>query len=264
MRMRSRSLRADDRAEDIMPMLIFIGLFITVAAMLIAGGYALWSENDANAGRWEEMSAYEIIGNATYVMRVPADGYQVTMANASDYISVATYVPHGGDEYRFGESDPAEDDAVKVGFVRDNDHYGWGGIIGSHYQDFFWARCAYGWLSYGYEAIDFNEVVNHQVGGANYSTVGFSFGNRGYTLIVTTPGTPESFETYLDLNVFSIRVGVSLEDLAPSGSMWAVLGQLVSADLPNVHPIINLLITVAIWAAIAVIIIEVWMRLWPL
>jgi hypothetical protein len=248
-------------------MLIFLGLFITVAGLLITGGVALWSENDASAGRWEELSAYEVIGNATYVMRVPTDGYQVTMANASDYIAVATCVPSGGDEYRFGESDPAEDDAVKVSFVRDNDHLGWGaprGIVGSEYEDFFWVRCAYGWWSYDYRDIDFNEVVNEHIAGANYSTVDFSFGDRAYTLIITTPGEPESFESYLDLNIFTIRVGVSLEDLAPSGSMWAILGQLMSARLPNVDPMVNLLITVALWASIAVIIIEVWMRLWPL
>lgn len=247
-----------------MPVLIFVGLFITVSALLIAGGYALWAESDASAGRWEELSAYEVIGNATYVMRVPNDGYSVTMANASDYVSVGNLVPQGGDEYRFGESDPAEDDAVKVSFIRDNDHLGWGSLVASQFKDFFWLRCSYGLISYGTEAIDFNEIVAAQVAGSNYSSVDFNFGSRGYTLIVTTPGPAESFEVYLGLNAFNIRVGVSLQDLAPSGSMWAVLGQLVSADLPNVHPVVNLLITVAIWAAVAVVIVEVWMRLWPL
>jgi hypothetical protein len=47
-------------------------------------------------------------------------------------------------------------------------------------------------------------------------------------------------------------------------SMWTVLGQMLTAQIPDVHPIINILIAVPFWAAIGFMAIMIVSRFIPL
>lgn len=265
-----RKPRRDSLAgeEAIMGKIVFLAVFITLSSLFIAQGYNLWSS--AGSGNWDTMHGYEILGNYTFISLLPYAGYDFQPSNVSDHITPGT-LAGDGDAFVFDEEDLESDDAVRVWVVMDNDlfdlAYGTDENIFT-YQNFFFIRCDYGGFLGMFDTfidyVSFPQVLENQLPGTNVSLSSVSLGHRHYTLFVNTTGAAESFATDLYGGIFNVRMVLTTEDQTPSGSMWAIITQLLTADIPNVHWLVNLILFTITWSMIAVIVIEVWARLWPL
>lgn len=249
--------------------IIFLAVFITLSGLFIAQGYNMWQAN--SVGNWDTMHGYEILGNYTFLALLPDDGYDFTSANTSSRVT-PLILEGDGTRFLFDETDPDSDDAISLWVVRDNalfdptDTLSPDSILS--YPDFFFISIEYGGL-FGFfdefvDLIPFPDVVNNRLSGMNVSMSPITLGHRQYTLLINTTSDYTNFENDLYNNAFNIRVILTTEDQTPSGSMWAIIGQILTADIPNVHWLVNLILFTISWSMISVIVIEVWARLWPL
>jgi hypothetical protein len=121
------------------------------------------------------------------------------------------------------------------------------------YEDFLMLYTEWGWWSNDEIAISFQRLISSQSTGDNVSIVSFWLHNNNYTLFVTTPGPPEFHTLFINLGSFNVRVGLLLDDDFESlkkASMWTILGQLMTASIPDVHPVVNYFISVPFWASV--------------
>lgn len=253
--------------EAIMGKVVFLAVFITLSSLFIAQGYNLWSSSDS--GNWDALQGYQILGDYTFISLLPLEGYDFNPAtNYSNYVQTWS-LTGDGDAFVFDEDDLESDDAVRVWVITENDHFlGSGNAEDRLYMDFFYVRCDYGglfgmWDTFT-DVVSYGSVLANKLPGTNASLTPVHLGHRSYTLFINTTGASDSFTTDLYAGIFNIRMVLTTEDQTPSGSMWAIIGQVLTADVPNVHWLVNLILFTIIWSMIAVIVIEVWARLWPL
>ena len=111
-----------------------------------------------------------------------------------------------------------------------------------------------------YETILYNKVLN-----SNVSVVDFGIRhNTTMALIITVDAPEELFATYLWENNFNVKIGIP--DYDPDiayTSMWTVLGQVMTASLPEVGDEVNLIIGATVYAGLGMIIFTVISRMIP-
>jgi hypothetical protein len=255
-------LRSDrDGDETLMPVFIFAATFIIIGALMIGLMQPLFAS--ADRGEFNQLSNYEMIGSIGYLLYDPNDGYDLTSANVTDDGTTDIPLVFTNDsvsdrwvwavrDYIYWEDIPANEDARPEFY---------------NHQDFLAIWTEWGpWYNHHIRllVVDYETVVSKQIVGLNQSAVPFSIAGTSEVLIITTPGNASEFETVLWSNNFNIRMGQPAfsTDVA-STSMWAILGQLMTASLPNVHPIVNILITIPFNACLGFMVFTIVSRMIP-
>lgn len=242
-------LGRDDRAiDELIGVFVFVAVFVAVAAALI-GLMAPVISSNRDAGSFTVYQGSEIIGGREYLFVDPDAGYDLTEADATDYWK------HDADESVFFEEEALTPDTIEAQLILDNTDMPLvdvGAQTEHQYEDYLMFYTEYGWWSNDEVAIPLAALISHQVKDTNQSVVSFMLHNQNYSLITTTPGGPEYFSFFILLTDFNIRIAVPsdlTDTVAKSTSMWTVLGQLLTARLPDVNPFVNLLIAVPFWTA---------------
>ena len=240
---------------------VLLATFIGVGAVIIGSTMDLARSNLINdAGDWSYLEGYQIIGEIEYNMSAPILGWNATGLNATDVWD------HEADENLHFVSEYEE---ITVGIIRDNDLYGYlyHGLPRDEtlYQDFFMMFAEWGWWSNDDTPISFDAVVENQVPLSNQSATPFYLHNVKYSLVITTPGTTADFETDLYSGIFNVKIGIPTwgTDSLSSTSMWTVIGQLMTASLPDVHPVINIMLAIPFWSAMVVMVYLLVVKLVP-
>ena len=111
-------------------------------------------------------------------------------------------------------------------------------------------------------AISFETVQEVADYSDNSSQVDFSL-NADYSLFIDTgPGMP--FITGLWANEFNMSIGWSLNlSASASASPWGLVGQILTFSIPNVSPLINLLIGIPVYMMAGFLIVAIISRFVP-
>ena len=257
-------LRHDKVAsEQLMGPFVLLASFILITIMVIASMAAFFQ---VSGGQWDEVPRTMMVGTTEYTLRNPVEGWNITNDNVVDRWD------HEADEnVAFYEDDPGEDDELVVGFIRDNAYFdssfAWArvGADSMLYKDFIMVYTEFGWYDndewpISYETIIYNKVLN-----SNVSVVEFGIRhNTTMALIITVDAPEELFATYLWENNFNVKIGIP--DYDPDiayTSMWTILGQVMTASLPEVGYEVNLIIGATVYAGLGMIIFTVISRMIP-
>jgi hypothetical protein len=260
---RHKLRRDTDGDETLMPVFIFCATFIVIGAFTISLMGPIFASPDAR-GSFETLENYEIIGGTSYYLYAPAGGFNLTSANLSTYPNY--------------EADPPDYVTFTNGSVSDRllwttNDYGTTFIDEAYrevfrdHTDFFTIFTEWGpWYNHHkrYVVLDYTTAEEYQVPGTNQSAIPFSIAGSEEVLVITTPGNETDFADYLWANTFNVQMGTPAfpTDLADT-SMWTILGQLLTARLPNVHPILNFLISIPFWTCISFMVFTLISRMIP-
>jgi len=246
--MRVKRLRGDTSAVDeLIGVFVFVAVFIIIAALLIS-----LMHTSIVAGRDEgSFDLYEgtsIIQGREYAMLGPAGGYNFTSADALEDWH------HDDAESVFFEDADVTGDTVEAQLVMghevplvnlfsdEDDKYG----------DFLIFYTEWGLFSNDEKALSFPMIIAAQ-GEGNLSTLSIWLHKDNYTVFVQTPGPAEFHTLFVNMGSFNVRIGILLDEDFESlkkASMWTILGQLMTASIPDVHPVVNYFIAVPFWASV--------------
>lgn len=250
--------------ERLMGPFILMASFILITVMVIA---SMASFLQMASGSWEEITGTLLIGSTEYTMRNPEIGWNITDANVTD-----RWDHEASENALFYEDEPEEDDQLIVGIIRDNalfgvPEYAFGVVPYDEklYLDYIMIYTEFGWWDHDEWAISYETIVDNQMSASNISVTEFGIRhNTTFALIVTVDGEPDDFDDELWDNNFNIKIGIPdyEEDIAYT-SMWTVLGQVMTASLPDVTPEVNLIIGATMYAGIGMIVFTVISRMIP-
>ena len=250
--------------ETIMGPLILMASFILITIMVITSMSAFLQ---TASGNWDEIRGTMLIGSSGYTLRNPTDGWDITEASVTD-----RWDHESPSNVAFYEDTPGEDDEIVIGIIRNNAYYAsswmpeWSeGRDTILYLDFIMVYTEFGLWDHDDWPISYDTIASNQVEHSNISVTEFGIRhNTTFALIITVDAPYSMFSTLLWANTFNIKIGTpdTGEDLAGS-SMWTILGQVMTASLPEVSYEINLIIGATIYAGIGVIAFTVITRALP-
>lgn len=112
-------------------------------------------------------------------------------------------------------------------------------------------------------AIPFETIIETANYEENTSEIDFTL-NADYTLFIST-GPGMLISDGLWMNEFNMSIGWSLNlSATASASPWGLVGQILTFSIPNVSPLINLLIGIPIYMTIGFLVVAVISRFVPL
>lgn len=254
----------DDRDgdEQLLPLFVMAAAVLVCICVLSAAITSAIARNQPTA-RWHGVEGYQLIGGVNYNCIAPTEGYNVTMNETHD--------SPWQDEDKF-EFDYASWPYLTVRMVRagsfDMSQVGETPII---YYDFFWihAKKSSAWNAKSTNAIIPYQDFETRFLENNVSYAYFELWNYNFTLLVTTQTNDTDHSDHLTMlytNQFNIRVAENVdinEDAAMHASMWTILGQILTLSLPNVNFVVNLLMSVPIWAAMGFMVFTIFSRVIP-
>ena len=256
-------LRQDKAAtEQLMGPFVLIASFILITVMVIA---SMASFLQTASGQWDEVKGTLMVGATEFTLRNPEQGWNITSANVTDRWD------HEADENAYFYKDaPGEDDQLVCGFIRDNAYMGDPLGIGKStdstlYQDFIMIYTEFGWWDNDEWPISYESILSNKVVNSNISVTEFGIRhNTTFALIITVDAPADAFGAGLWSNNFNIKLGLPdyEEDIAYT-SMWTVLGQVMTASMPDVAPEVNLIIGATMYAGIGMIVFTVISRMIP-
>jgi len=247
--MRVKRLRSDTGGVDeLIGVFVFVAVFIVITALLISLMQASIVAG-RDAGSFNIYEGTEIIAGREYGMMDPDGGYNFTEADSLESWD------HDAAESVFFDDTTLTDDTIEVQLVMGHEIptvrlYE---VQEDLYEDFLMFYTEWGWWSNDEVAVSFPRIISSQVAGTNMSLVSIWLHNNNYTLFVMTPGSPEFHKLFVDMGAFNVRLGLLLDDDFESlkkSSMWTILGQLMTASIPDVHPVVNYFISVPFWASV--------------
>ncbi len=253
-------------SERLFGMFIFLAVFILVGASFML---ALNKTIDVATGDWDLRTGYELIGNTEYTFLSPEEGYPV-----NDTIVQSVWDKGNEDNLIFDGSALGLPDEIEVAVINDNDNMDY--FVGlpsinpasDKFYDYVHVYTSWGWWSSDNSALSYEAIIAGQVDETNRSVVPFYLRDDNYSLVVTTPGPGSYFPLMVRENLFNLSLAVpsNEDDLASMAetSMWTMLGQMLTAQLPDVHPAINFMIAVPFWTAIGFMIVMIASRFIPL
>jgi hypothetical protein len=221
--------------NDMLSPVIFLATFIGIAALLIGYCQSFYATT-GESGDWAYETGYDTIGGITYVLLAPEDGYDMeiqTIFTDWDSGNPLNMVFTGDDE------------TIESALVR-NDY-------ADASEDGFVFKMSYGWWSVKSTHLSLQEIYDGQMSTSNLSVCDIALGARSYSVFCEVNANYTLFQYMVSLNQYNISVGFNLEDKLTSNSMWTILGQMLTADLPDTHPIINIIIAIPIWTAIGIL-----------
>ena len=251
-------------SEQLMGPFVLLASFILITIMVIASMAAFFQ---VSGGQWEEVSGIQMIGETEYTLRNPIEGWNITSDNVVDRWD------HEADEnVAFYEDEEGEDDEIVCGFIRDNALFGrpewYIGVVPEDeqlYEDYIMVYTEFGIYDHDEWAISYEMIQNNKVMNSNVSVVDFGIRhNTTFALIVTVDAPEELFGAGLWNNNYNVKIGIP--DYDPDiayTSMWTVLGQVMTASLPEVGYEVNLIIGATVYAGLGMIIFTVISRMIP-
>lgn len=248
--------------ERIMGPVILMASFILITIMIMA---TMTSFFQTASGQWEEIRGTLLIGAVEYTLREPILGWEIDNDNITD-----RWVHDASENAYFYEDAPGEDDQIVVGFIRDNAYMGDPLGIGQQtdstlFKDFVMIYTEFGWWDNDEWPISYQTLIRNQVPNSNYSVTEFGIRhNTTYALIITTNGPAELFEASIWSNFFNVKLGIPDYDTNIGyTSMWTILGQIMTASLPNVGYEVNLIIGATVYSGIGIVVFTVVTRALP-
>lgn len=247
MRPVKRIRRDQSGADSLLGPFVFVATFVVIGAMAIT--YMGETFNAENEGSFIINTGREIIGTTIVYFLDPTDGVNVT----GNYTSHEWH--HDDSEYSYYfENDTLTGDIIEMQVITDNEEYSPTGIKGSQenlYEDYIMLYTEWGWWSQDEIAISFWRIIADQVPATNHSITYFEIHDGNYSLVVTTAGNPDTFDVFVDAGYFNVRIGIdedNTRDQTQDTSMWTILRQLFTASLPDVNPVVNVMIATPFWA----------------
>lgn len=247
--------------ENLLKPIVFLFTFVGVAGLL------LWSMSDVQQvaqGELSDESRYTLtLGE--YTAWNPADGWNVTWANATDLD------PEDLSSVDFEFTNEAETDSVWLGCVRNNSLYPGTTWASEHYD----MITVTDWTVYFFIPTAIRETVPYSAietahntaewRDTNQSEVFVTLGDYNFSLVITTPGLAADFATDLwDNNDFNIVLSeVIVTDYAAENDWWSFIFQLLFLQLPEVHWFVNALMAIPFWIAIGFVVITFVGRMLP-
>ncbi len=259
-------LRRDhDGDESLLPLFVMAAavlISIIVLETTIAGAIA----RNTPTAKWDSAQGWDLIGGVEYTNLEPSGGYLVTMSNHTQnpYTDVASKT------FDFTFSDW---DTFSVRLVRDCDttkpftH----SDEDAKYDDFVYihARDIGGWFGGNrFVAISYDSLTTRFVSD-NVSYSYFTIFKTNFTILLETNTNSSNPSDHINAvwagnYRFYIAVNTEIGDQARmSSSMWTILGQILTLQLPNVNRIVNLLLAVPIWAALGFMVFTIFSRVIP-
>lgn len=223
-------------------------------------------------GNWYQPVGYGLIGGVDYAFLTPSDGYNVTVADTTDEWDDDAITNLQYDGEALGVKD------VEVAVIKDN--YADPPLLpitdeAKHrdkYEDFLLIHVGVPNAFDDYDSIDLNEFVDNRIigtnGTGNYSAITRILNSVGYTFVVTIDGPADLFLYYLTgIFDFRLQVGIVAEEYnytaVGENSMWEILGQIMTASLPNTNWFVNVIIAVPFYACIGFMVIMLVSRFIP-
>lgn len=259
---RFRLTKDEDGDETLLP------LFVMAAAMLIciivlSTSIASAIARNTPTAYWEQSEGWELIGGVDYNVLEPTSGYLVSSANHT----TNPYTDAAGKTFDFVFSDW---DTFAVRLVRNCS------IISKYpeddkYDDFVYIHCRdkSGWFAGNrYVAIDFHTITTRFLSN-NVSYAYFNIFKSNFTIIFETPTNSTNPADHINSVWFGnyrfyVAANSEIGDASRmSSSMWTILGQILTLQLPDVNRIVNLLLAVPIWAALGFFLFTVLSRIVP-
>ena len=252
-------LGQDKRAtEQLMGPFVLLASFILITIMVISSMAAFFQ---VSGGQWEEVKGTRMIGETEYTLRNPVEGWNITDANVVDRWD------HEADEnVAFYEDEEGEDDQIICAFIRDNVRFEYEyGDDESLYEDYIMVYTEFGWWDHDEWPISYETIVSNKVLNSNVSVIDFGIRhNSTFALIITVDAPEELFAINIWENNFNIKLGIPDYDLDIAyTSMWTVLGQVMTASLPEVGYEVNLIIGATVYAGLGMIIFTAISRMIP-
>jgi hypothetical protein len=256
-------------AENLMPTVIFLGTFLLCGGLLIAGLNVLVSANQAAQA---PDTAQEIVGEEVFTQIAWTAAPNETVYSSFALILHTKYWSHGmisiPDAYKKVYSYAGKRD-VACYLIRDSrvsDQWavlGLDNVLATDYVFFYQSVKTWGGLSHNYKthAIPLDVILEERRADTNFSDVDFHLYNYFTARLWTGPGT--NLTDGLWNSNFNITLGMSLNSTIGDVSPWGLVGAFLSFRLPNVDPVINLLVAVPVWLALGFLVLTVISRFIP-
>ena len=256
-------------SEKLMGPFVLVASFLMITIMVLASMTAFLQ---TAGGQWDEVRGTLMVGTTDYTLREPVDGWNIDDDNVTD-----RWDHEASENAYFYEDEPGEDDQIVVGFIRGNVYFDEWAVVGvgdmsvsygvdrSLYYDFVMVYTEFGWWSQDDWPISYETIIANRMGDSNVSVTEFGIRhNTTYALIVETGGPGDLFEVMVWANTFNLKIGLPDygEDIA-SASMWTILGQVMTASIPEVSFEVNLIIGATLYAGVGMIVFTVISRMIP-
>jgi len=268
-------------AAEMFKPFMFVMVFVMVGLFCIASlGRILASNSQANE---EYLEGYEVIGGLAYTIWDPELGVNVTAiyeydddwhvsSSDSDAENPPYYHMPSPESASFSNPDSGSSTSdVKIWVVRNNTPPWNANTIsiwkskyptGDRIQDFLYLRQGHkeGWLHptllrYDVAVIPFAKIIANYQADSNMSIIPLDL-KHNITVFLTAWG-PGNFTENLYNNSFCLGMAVQYgTEEVKKASMWTILGQMLTLQLPGVHPAINFIIAAPFWTAIAYVAVE--------
>lgn len=253
--MTRKRLVLDARGEErLLPTFVMVASFFAAILVLTMMMRPLMIQA---SGAYEQKTNTEMIGGLDYDLIAPTSGYNIIHANVT--------------------SDPFDDNANKklqfyptgwsyltVRIVRDREDLGtWDAIkkkltgadkykVALKYTDFILVHGKVGSKDKWY-AISLDELkrTSNKIG-ENISAVSFNMLKLNITVIVQTASDAANHSALIDADLYNLRVAASGDLMASlgQGTMWTLLWQMMTMQLPSCDPVTSVLLAVPFWAAV--------------
>ena len=254
-------------AENLMPTVIFLGTFLLTGGLLIAGLNVLVT---ANQSAQSPNSPEQIIGGDVFTLLEWTAAPNGTVTPDVIITLHSKYFAHGFPEHQKIYSYAGKRDVycyvIRDSTVRDKweETLNLEDVQAKDYVIFYQNKHIYWGLGHRYmaEVIPLDIIIEKKRADLNFSDVDFKLYQYFTVRFHTGPGM--NFTTGIMNNYYNITLGMSLNSSISSMGPWGMVGAFLSFRLPNIDPVLNLLIAVPIWLALGFMILTVISRFIPL
>lgn len=290
---RLRWLKKDRRGDMFMNPVYIVVLclmFLTIYSLILAGfvPFMLNGNNYNYNQQYEQLrdsfsvseiqsnTFYYVDGNSTLYYGEAKD-FVVNTHTAMEYLGFHVMI---GNYRLYQNPDDPSSDKVQVYLCRNQSNY----VNPGGYNDFYYVAKYWGAFSFKTYLIPFNDmtprstIVAQDMGDCSQFSIQHNMNNSGggqrtdITLVFDKPliisfsfDHPADWKSELwgnrDYNV-TVMVDKQVE-LKDQSNMWAVLGKILTFQLPNMDPVVQLLLAVPIYTSIAVVAFVLFTRLIP-
>lgn len=266
-----KSIRRNVEGDaNLLPVFVMLaGLMVTI--IVISGSISAMLETNVPTGYFETKEGYDWLGGTTIDYASPSYGYNLTAANWTDN---------------------SKDDDANQKFIYDYDGFNWIAMRvvkdydkplltqnptdakdGDDFVCVHLEKTGAVLSDDKWRGIPFDNLFNHWYAD-NMSYAYFTAWKTNFTIIITTDALPvnesvgnpraDHINSFY-MGACNIKIGVvtDLTGDAARTSMWVILGQILTMQLPNVNWFVQMLISVPIWSAIGFLMFEIFAKLWP-
>lgn len=251
-------MECEETSDEIFPKLILVTTFLGVTTILFWAITPIVQTGTMMSDPSMDWSELGIFGFTYY----DPDSFEVSNASVVDTRSQDNYAEE------FTSAVPHRHD-IRMWVIRDNFWYSPELDVGitSRYLDclvFQMNLESIPTLPYTSKvaAISYETIAEQADYEDNSSQIDFTL-NADYILFIATgPGMP--FATGLWANEFNMSIGWSLNlSATASSNPWGLVGQILTFSIPNVSPLINLLIGVPIYMTLGFLVVAIISRFIP-